>query len=229
MGFDVELERVERVLQLNDQFVSKGQAVSRQTRGLQIGNRRDLVSPRLDSYMLQVPPGRFFLLLVLLRQYLAGKSEPALHEAWKAVFFQHADPIKIVVTAVLLGCLRMENVRALQPELLRDYFLYIFGSHRAALLSKLRAEIGDDLFVSHVLKRHQVLPHANRLADTDTAPGAHRGDGFVLRDPIGARLDSSIAPHEEPVVPQRQRRQTKASSRRGLEGPSGEHRLELAV
>src|SRR5260370_26505599 len=212
MGFDVELERVERVLQLDDQLVSKVPPVRRQTRGLQIGNRPDLVSPRLDSYMLQVPPGRFFLLLVLLRQYLAGKSEPALHEAWKAVFFQHADPIKIVVTAVLLGCLRMENVRALQPELLRDHFLYIFGSHRAALLSKLRAEIGDDLFVSHVLERQQVLAHANRLADTDTAPGDQRGDGFVLRDPIGARVDSSIAPDEEAIVGQRKLRQAQASA-----------------
>ena len=106
IGLDFVLETVERLLQFRDELIGKIAPARSQTRGLQIGNHADLISTRLDRHMFEVPPGRLGLAqLHLLLVKLVGQREPFPHKAWESVLFQNADPVKIKIAAVFLGCL----------------------------------------------------------------------------------------------------------------------------
>src|SRR5689334_5700266 len=106
IGLDFVLETVERLLQFSDELVSKIAPAGSQTRGLQVGDHADLISAGLDRHMFEVPPGRLGLAeLHLLLMEFVGEREPLPDKARRPVFVQNADPVKIEIAAILLGCL----------------------------------------------------------------------------------------------------------------------------
>ena len=116
------LQLVESALELVDKL--PGQIVSsiRQTRGFQIGNRSNLVSPRLHGNLRQVPPGtRGLGSLVLLRCMPFLVSESVAHKTRKLVAFEHTYLVEVEVSAVSGSCFGVQDQCALQLQLLTGH------------------------------------------------------------------------------------------------------------
>src|SRR6266849_4508448 len=227
---DLPLEAVESVLKLLGQLVSKVFSPNRPARGHQIGDRADMISPSLHGHMLQVEPGVLRLIpLGFTLLFPHASTEPAFHEAWKAVRFDHANPVKVVVAAVFLCRVRVENIRPFQTELSRDQTLQFGLTHHAPLPAKALSQLSFDLTVRKILKRQEIVEHSYRIADAQTPPGCQRHDGFVLWRPIRPVEDHAVFQKKVAIVHKRERRQTETSSRRDPECPPCEQFVELVV
>src|SRR5258707_10178018 len=113
-----------------------------------------MVSSRFHGHMLQVEPGVLRLIplgfTLLLTQ---ASAKPSFDETRKSVGFNHTDPVKVVVAAVFLCRVRVENASPLQAELSSDQPLQFGLTHRALLPAKALSQVGFDLTIRKILKR----------------------------------------------------------------------------
>src|SRR4051794_19194532 len=100
----VVLQRVDLLLQLNDQLVKQIVTAGGHTRTHQVCNDTDLIAARLQGYKLEGKPWRPCLLrLVLFDLVFVLQTEPVIHKPWKPIPFDDAYPVKVVISAVPLG------------------------------------------------------------------------------------------------------------------------------
>src|SRR5258708_33860511 len=120
MGRDLPLEAVERVLKFFGQLRGQFFLAYCAARGHQVGDRADVIPSCLHGHVLQIEPGVTGLVGLVFPLLLSKSSgEPVSYKPREAILFDHANPVEIKVTAVLLSRSRMENIRALESQLLR--------------------------------------------------------------------------------------------------------------
>ena len=88
--------------------------------------------------MLQIEPGVAGLVGLVFPLLLSEASgKPVLYKPWEPVLFDHANPIEIKVTAVFLCRLGVENIRALESQLLRNEVTKLCLDQSALLAAKI--------------------------------------------------------------------------------------------
>src|SRR6266403_5557540 len=123
----------------------------------------------------------------------------------------------------------MENIRALESQLLRTQVTKLHLDQNALLAAKILIKLRDDLLVREVHKGEKIVNHANGVADTQAAFRGQCNDGFMLGNPIGSAKYFAIFEEEIAVVHQSQCRKTEASAGRCLERPARKQFVELIV
>src|SRR6185437_2549610 len=115
VGLHLPLKAVEGILKFLGKFVSKVFSSVRPAGSHQVGDRTDVIPPSLHCNMLQVEPWIFrFFQLSLALLLPVSFANTRFDEARETVGLDYTYPVEVVVTTILLGSVRMENVRALQ-------------------------------------------------------------------------------------------------------------------
>ena len=127
------LQLVESGLQLQRQLFGQIVAPCRDARGLQIGDRSNLVPFSLERNLGQVPPRTLLLLeFVLLIRGLLGVAKAVANEARELVAFDHTNPVEVIVPAVALGRLRMKGEGCFEAQLPLGHLVEYFRLAHAA-------------------------------------------------------------------------------------------------
>ena len=123
----------------------------------------------------------------------------------------------------------MENIRALESQLLRDQVTKLCLDQSALLAAKILIELRDDLLVGEVYEGEKIVNHAYGVADTQAVFRSQCDDGLVLGNPIGSAKHFAIFKEEITVVHQSKCGKTEASAGRCLERPARKQFVELIV
>ena len=143
--------------------------------------------------MLQIEPGVAGLVGLVFPLLLSEASgKPVLYKPREPVLFDHANPVEIKVTAVLLCRFRMENIRALESQLLRNQVTKFCLDQSALLAAKIFIELRDDLLVGKIYEGEKIINHAYGVADTQAVFRSQCDDGLVLSNPIGSAKHFAI-------------------------------------
>src|SRR5579862_2177291 len=190
-------------------------------RGNQVGDRADVISSGLHGHVLQIEPGVFRLAGLVFPLLLSETSgKPILYKPREAVSFDHANPVKIEVAAILLCRLGMQDIRAHQSKLPLNQLTSFGIGERAVSPAKIIVELGYDLFVREISEREEIVDHAYRIADAQAVFRGQRNDGFVLGNPVGPRDHLAVLQEEISVVHQSKCWKPKTPASRRLESPA---------
>ena len=165
-----------------------------------------MISPRLHGHMLQIEPGVRGLVSLVLPLLLSEPSgKPVLHKPREPVFFDHANPVEIKVTAVFLCRLGMENVCAIQVA------VAALSSHELRSRSECTPGGKDPRLSCAMISSSERFPKGRRsstmrigIANTQAVFGAQWNDSFVLGNPVGPAEHFAIFKEEIAVVHQAQ-------------------------
>src|SRR5581483_12210186 len=102
-------ELVESLLKFDCAAVCEIGTPCRKARRLEIRDRADRITLCRVRDLWQVPPWGFFLALLVFCVF-PGRCmpEPILYEQREPCAFDHANPVEVIVAAILLGCLGVQ-------------------------------------------------------------------------------------------------------------------------
>jgi len=123
----------------------------------------------------------------------------------------------------------MENIRALESQLLRNQVTKLCLDQSALLAAKILIELRDDLLLGEICEGEKIVNHAYGVADTQAPFRSQCDDGLVLGNPIRSAKHFAILKEEITIVHQSKCGKTKTSSGRRLERPARKQFVELIV
>ena len=223
------LQLVESGLQLQRQLFGQVVTPCRDARGLQIGDRSNLIPFSLERHLRQVPPRTLLLLeFVLLIRGLLGVAKAVANEARELVAFDRTNPVEVIVPAVALGRLRMKGEGCFEAQLpLDDRVEYFRLAHSATCPPQLRHQQRECFPRPEAEQRQEVVFPPNRVPhDQEVAAGKIR-NGRFLWHPVRTAVDFSFVAEQEPVVRQGERREGEATRRAHLKCPVRQAACEL--
>ena len=156
--------------------------------------------------------------------------EPILYEQREPRSFDNANPVEVVVAAVLLGCVRMQRQRPLQAQLpVDDLGDSRRRVHRALLPLEVphqKVQRGGSVQRFH---RQQISLGPDRITNHQHSLRGEAGDRVPFRDPVGAAVDSAVVQYQVSVIGQSKRRQREAARGAQFERPPGQGALKVRI
>ena len=187
------LQLVDGILKLVNQLVREVRLAGGETRGLEVGDGTDAVTPRHHRHLGQVPPGALlFLEFILGIELLLLISKAVLDEPWEAVTFDHTDLVEVVIASISFGGFRMQREGPLQTKLLVEEIKDLGLGQRTTAILQVHTQQADRLLSRKVFEGKQIFFHPDWVAYQKALAAPQWCNGLVLRNPIRTRKDFPI-------------------------------------